>query len=73
MTTKPYLDASRRRKLTVLTRRANFLQASISTTDEELRGRSYNRAELAALEFAIATIREHYAPTDGQQQHDHGA
>lgn len=64
MSKKPLLDSGGRRKLTVLTRRANFLQASISTTDEELRGRSYNRAELAALEFAIETIREHYQPTD---------
>lgn len=67
---KQFLNSSRRKKLDVLMRRANFLQAEISTTNEQLRGRSFARAELAALEFAIATIREHYPPTDGKK-HDH--
>lgn len=56
---RPILDSSRRKHLRIIERRHAYLEKAIKEPNSES-SRTWDMGEMAALAFAIRTIKAHY-------------
>lgn len=60
---RPVLNYRKKEMIKIIARRVEHLRDKTSKAPEDWRGNDFDRAELGALKFALATIEAHYGVT----------